>query len=596
MDFKIIYNDNKSTQIEQAIKMLASWIGEAVPISNNTFIFLTIQNNSKKIEKLNLNEANNLKKIDDFLIYRDNRNIQNTETQIYILAIGDRGLANGLYHLYMKLKEQQTQNPFSINWNVFESPFFEMRCMMVNMSYGLDDLSTENWTLSQWKRYFNRLRSFNYTSIMFIMTSFVIYHPDYEELEKNSWRYDVYDKLFKYAKEIGLEIILFHVFNALPTELWIKFPDIRAEIFLYQGITHCTQKGKNVGDKLLNYTLKRFKNVSSHALITFEAGGCNCEYCRNNLADLIVEYLNFIKENGNSERLFFMTWFANVKEYFDIPPIKGLRDQLFSKIPKEVKILDITRKTLKMAIDQGYEVYDFVFLLDPEGGVESQLIFPKPHINLLKERISDSIRALGSNLKGMVGYRVLPKTRFIDDYAFCRYLWNPEIAGKDIISEVAGLLASSINEKQSIINAIQLLEDFWTSFDGNKLKESNKILEVVVKQQNEVPEPLKSIQEATKILYLLFHYSSVDSERLKDRIVHKIFQSMREMDTFQCYTSYNFWDFRSFEMIKQRIGWWTDSGIGLFDPKSYPWNSHLKGKYNLVDTKEDAFLWMKGKE
>ena len=147
-------------------------------------------------------------------------------------------------------------------------------------------------------------------------------------------------------------------------------------------------------------------------------------------------------------------------------------------------------------------------------------------------------------------------------------------------------------KKQDIINVIQLLEDFWRNLDGTKLKVSNKILKNLFKQQKDVLEPLKSIQEATEILNLLFQYYSLDSERRKYRIAQKIYRSMREMDTFQCYTSYNVWDLRSFEMIKQRIEWWTDSGIGLFDPKSYPWNSHLKGKNNLVDSKEDAFFWM----
>ncbi|MCK4285660.1 MAG: hypothetical protein KAX18_05630 [Candidatus Lokiarchaeota archaeon] len=133
MNYKINYNNNKSTQIEQAIKVLASWIGEADPKSNSSLNFLTIKNNSEEIKNLNLNKANILKKFDDFLIYRDKKDIQNTEKQIFILAIGDRGLANGVYHLYMKLKEQQTQDPFSINWNIFESPFFETRCMMVNI-------------------------------------------------------------------------------------------------------------------------------------------------------------------------------------------------------------------------------------------------------------------------------------------------------------------------------------------------------------------------------------------------------------------------------------------------------------------------------
>lgn len=85
---------------------MASWIGEADPNSSNIFTFLTTQNNSKEIQKLKLNKVNNLKKFDDFLIYSDNKDIQNIENQIFILAVGDRGLANGVYHLYMKLKEQ----------------------------------------------------------------------------------------------------------------------------------------------------------------------------------------------------------------------------------------------------------------------------------------------------------------------------------------------------------------------------------------------------------------------------------------------------------------------------------------------------------
>ena len=50
-------------------------------------------------------------------------------------------------------------------------------------------------------------------------------------------------------------------------------------------------------------------------------GGCNCDYCMNNIDDLIVKYLDFIKENAEPERLFFVTWFANVKEHFEFQPI-----------------------------------------------------------------------------------------------------------------------------------------------------------------------------------------------------------------------------------------------------------------------------------
>ncbi|MFX0136156.1 MAG: hypothetical protein ACFFDN_21130, partial [Candidatus Hodarchaeota archaeon] len=374
MNYTIIFNKNKNEQILQALKVLASWIGEPDSNSTRTFIFLTFQNNSEEIQKLNLEKANKLQKIDDFLIFSDKNDIQNKIYKIFILSVGDRGLANCIYYLYMKLKEHQTLDPFSINWNDFQTPHFETRGMaMLNLPFGLEGISTETWNFSQWKEYLNRLRSFNYTSIIFLINTWMQYHPDFKELKKNSWKYDVSEEVFKYAADIGLEIILLDVFNQIHTDLWIKYPEIRSTVFGYQGISYCSQKGKKLGEKLLKYTLNRFKAVPSNALFAFEGGGCNCDYCRNNVDDLIINHFDIIKENGKPERLFFMTWFANVKEHFESPPIECLRDKLFSKLPKDIKIIDVCRRTLKMAAEQGYEIYDFIFFIEPEAGLENQL-------------------------------------------------------------------------------------------------------------------------------------------------------------------------------------------------------------------------------
>ncbi len=594
MTYKIYFNKNRNKQIEQAIKVFTSWAGKPDSNAKNTFNFLTLQNNSKEIQKLNLEKVNNLKKVDDFLISSDNKNNQDKENKIFILSIGDRGLANAIYYLYMKLRECQKQDPFSINWDLFQTPHFETRGVTLHFPLGLGGLSTETWTFSQWIEYLNRLRSFNYTSIVFTIGGAMLYNPNFKELRKNSWKYDIFEEVFTYARDIGLEIILIYVFNQIPTDLWIKHQEIRAKVFGYQGISYCSEKGRKFGEKLFSYTLNRFKNVDGHALFAFEGGVCNCEYCRNNIVDLIINYLDFINKNAQPKHLFFCTWFANVKEHFESPPIEGLREKLFSKVPKEVKIIDVNRKTLKMAANQGYEIYDFIFFIDPEEGMENQSLFPKPHINLLKERISDSIKALGSNLKGMVGYRLIPKTRFINDYLLGRYLWNPGIEVNNIISEVAGLLSSSIKEKENVTNAILLLEDFWRTFDGEKLKECKNILKMVNKKNKNISEPLKSIQEAIIILELLFRYYSIDSQRRRQGLIQKIFQLMREMDTFQCYTSYQAWNAVSLEMIKQRVRWWTDPGSGLFNPKSFPWNCLLKAKYHLIDEKKDVQPWIKG--
>jgi len=596
MNYKISYNENKSKQVEQAVKVLSSWIGE--PDSNSTkgIIFLTLQNNSKEIQNLDLDPENIPKKFDDFFIFSGEADGSNENGEIFLIAVGDRGLANGIYYLHMKLKAYQTQDPFSINWSDFQTPHFETRGIVLNFPFRLERLSTDTWSLSQWKDYLNRIRSFNYTSVEYLLGSSMLYHPDFEELKKNAWRYDLAEEIFQYAAEIGLEIILLVVFNQIQTDLWINFPEIRATIWGYQGISYCSQKGREIGEKILKYTLDRFKNVPSNSLFAFEGGGCNCESCRNNIVDLIVEYLDLIKATASPERLFFITWFANFKENFETPAIKGLREKLFSKIPKDVQIADVNKKTLKMAADQGYEIFDFIFFIDPEAGLENQAIFPRPHLNMLKERISGSIQEFGLKLKGIVGYRIIPKARFINDYALGRYLWNPEIEVEDLVSEIAGLLSSSLDEKEQISSAILLLEDFWRTLDKRKLKECKKILKAVTKQQKYVPEPLKSIQEATIILNLLFKYYCQDSERRKKGIIQKISSLMKEMDTFHCYTTYQWWDTVAIEMIKQRVQWWTDPRSGLFNPKSLPWNSISKAKYHLIDDKKDVLPWMQFSE
>ena len=586
MSYKISFNKNETKQVVQAIKVLTSWIGEPDSNSNQTLTFLSLQNNSTEIQKLNLENANRLKKSDDFLIYFDKDNTQNEAGVIFLLSEGDRGLANCIYYLYMKLKEQQTRDPFSISWNDFQSPRFETRGITLNFPFRLEGLSSDTWTLSQWKEYLNRIRSFNYTSIVILIGAWMLYHPEFEELKKNAWRYDVVEGIIEYAAEIGLEVILLDVFNQINPDLWVKYPEIRSTVWGYQGISYCSKTGTEIGQKILTYTLNRFKNVPGNALFAFEGGGCNCEYCRSNVIDLILKYLEFIRENAQPEHLFFNTWFANFKENFETPAIKGLRKDLFSRLPKDVKIVDVNRKTLHMAADQGYEIFDFIFFIDSEAGLENQAIFPRPHLNLLRERISGSVEEFGEKLSGVIGYRIIPKARFINDYALGRYLWNPEIEVGEMVSEVAGLLSSTITEKEQIQNAILLLEEFWQVLEKDKLKKCKKILKTVIKQQENVPEPLKSIQEGVIILYLLFKYYKHKSERRKRGLIQTIFDQMSDMDTFHCYTTHKWWDTVSIEAIKQRVEWWTDPKIGLFDPQSLPWNALSQAKYHLIDNKK----------
>ncbi len=592
MSYQISYNENKSKQVEQAVKVLSNWIGDPGSNSTKGINFLTLDNNSKKIQDIALDPTDTPKKIDDFLILTETKEDKKETEEILIISVGDRGLANGIYYLNMKLRASQIRDPFSLNWHDFQTPRYETRGIVLNFPFRLEKLSTDTWSFSEWKEYLNRIRSFNYTHVEYLIGMYMVYHPEFAELKKNAWRYDLTDQIFQYAADIGLEIVLLVVYNQIHPDLWIKYPEIRATIWGYQGISYCSQRGREIGEKILTYTLDRFKYVPCNSLFAFEGGGCNCEACRANVVDLIVEYLELMRKTAEPEHLYFVTWFANFKENFETPEIKGLRKRLFSKLPKDIGIADVNRKTLHMAADQGYEILDFIFFIDAEAGVENQSVFPRPFLKLLKERISDSNDYFGSKLKGAFGYRTIPKARFMNDYALARYLWNPEIEIDELINEIAGLLSANNNEKEQISQAILLLEDFWTNLEKTKLKECKNILKAVIKQKEEVPEPLQSIHDATIILNLLYKYYSHDSKRRRKGILEQIFNHMKDMDTFHCYVTYSFWHAVAHEVIKQRVGWWTDPKTGLFNPTAVPWNALSKAKYHLIDDKKDVLQWM----
>ena len=89
-----------------------------------------------------------------------------------------------------------------------------------------------------------------------------------------------------------------------------------------------------------------------------------------------------------------------------------------------------------------------------------------------------------------------------------------------------------------------------------------------------------------------FNYAEEFKSLDLDSVKKDIFNLMKDMETFHCYTTYRFWHAVSQEMIKQRVSWWTDPKIGLFNPTAAPWNSLVQAKYHLIDDKKDLLKWM----
>ena len=147
MSINIIFNNNDTKQVEQAVKLLVDWLGEPIPNSEYSLRFLTLEQNSSEINEIILEREEKIENRDEFLIISQ-------ENEILFLSVGEQGLANGIYYFTMKLKEKQIKNPFSIEWNIYETPYFETRGIgLFNLPFGLETLSTETWRFDRWKKY-----------------------------------------------------------------------------------------------------------------------------------------------------------------------------------------------------------------------------------------------------------------------------------------------------------------------------------------------------------------------------------------------------------------------------------------------------------
>ncbi len=501
-----------------------------------------------------------------------------TNNTITISSNFVEGIVNGMYEMLRTLMCKNVRDPFSMKWNIKENPFFKIRGIHLGCyNFGLPELTPDMWTMSNWKEYIDFLRLMNANLIICLMG--YDYLPDVPQTEIHKWQYETLREAMKYAQELGIKFHLAYLYNAVPQALWWKHPEFRCQGSPgYLGISFCWSRAKTLILKLHEERMKFFKDMDGYQLLYLEGCGiCTCPECSKNFAGLVIdsfrEIEKLLKEINPKAECVLQNWLAEVLLFW-IPELKGIQDNLLIGMPKGTLFFDASgnfwkkwartqgkdpstiREQLNLIDKAGYRALNYFFLMDMEGGLESNCsVFPYPLIKEIMREMRYSKENL--HLEGVAGYRLAPPIRFLSDYAFFRLASNPNLTMEQLVDEEARFLTYKPENKNDVKTAIMQLERFWNTMDAEALKKATELFGKASKI--EPSKTLKYIADGTSILLLIHKLTDGNlSQEEQNANKMEIYQKMKDMFIYQGYTTEQIWEARALNAsLLPRIEWWT---------------------------------------
>jgi hypothetical protein len=126
------------------------------------------------------------------------------------------------------------------------------------------------------------------------------------------------------------------------------------------------------------------------------------------------------------------------------------------------------RECLLIGKENGFKpLIDIFWYMNPELAIN---MFPHPFIRRHLQEAHYARDEVG--VDGVMGYRLAPPCRFVDDYIYFRVASDPSLTQEQLVNELAGLLAERPENQQPVKEAINTLEQFWTS---HKLEDVEKV-------------------------------------------------------------------------------------------------------------------------
>jgi hypothetical protein len=445
--------------------------------------------------------------------------IHSANGKITISGNASDGEANGVYTLLRTLMIEHRKDPFSREWSIEEKPAFALRSMQVapyryGASYGFAQLSPDRWSFQQWRDYLDFMRLCNMTNLA--MGSTRMYDPQYPDSRRELWRYEVWKQVMDYCHQIGMKFDWFMMPNLVPEQAFWDNPDKRYinEHGAWYGNGLDWNKGKDLILKTQKYTMEYFRDLDS-LILMYSDGGSFFFDSRDGssdptaaFADVTNSYLQMLRDAGNHASFVNMNWGLQLWADLAIPkPIynanpkyRSLQNDTIPLLPKNAGWEDASiltwiqnfgifikadgnppvSESLLVAKEHGFHpVIDLFWYMNPEASIN---MFPHPYIRraIQEARYArDEIAADGAK-----GYRLAPPMRFMDDYIFFRVASDPSLTQDQLVNELAGLLTEREEDEATVKEAINTLEQFWTTRKFEDIQKADQLFREVLPREH----------------------------------------------------------------------------------------------------------------
>jgi hypothetical protein len=479
------------------------------------------------------------------------------------------GTANGVYTFLRTLMIEHRRDPFSRKWDVEEKPHFSVRVMQVapyryGASYGFAALSPDRWSFEEWKEYVDFMRLCNMTTLT--MASTRMYHPDYPNSWREKWRFEVWKQVMDYCHQVGMKFNWFMFPNMVTEQAFWDNPDKRiVRHGAWWGSALNWSKAKDLILRDNKYMLEYYRGLDALELI-YTDGGAHLDEPEpaHYLADSTWSYIQLMREVGNDAGFVYWNWILDFTCQAEIPDalakknpkFKTAQDDVIPLLPKDVTWLDASMLTLiqhfgvfirpagnpplregvLIGKEHGFRpVVDFFWYMNPETALN---MFPHPYIRRGIQEAQYARDELG--VEGVEGYRLAPPCKFIDDYVFFRLSSDPSLTQEQIVNELAGLLAEKPENQQQVKEAINTLEQFWTTRKIEDIKKAEKLFRGAL--EGEKSKNLECVSNGLTFLTYVVRMAQpgVTAEQ-KTNLKTELYQTVKPMYIFQGLTADIVW-------------------------------------------------------
>lgn len=363
-----------------------------------------------------------------------------------------------------------------------ESPAFRDRELYINIGYGLgrERITTETWTLQEWKDYIDKLVLARYNSWSFYLwgDSELAYPGSTVNRETNIRVHKTIQQAIDYSHKRGLKVG-FHITSTLvPLDIWDKHPELHSRLeYPWTGII-CPSKEASWPIMTDVYTneLRWFKGCDFISIWFYDAGGCFCDQCKvadQQLATItreVTTLTGIAKKVNPSVRIQVMTWgiwrYERMHNYNIRARFMQKMADFFGKGNKDVVFADGiyidpgVQPLFREISAQGFDKKTFLYQTNIEDGQP----FPILQTRYFEKWTNESLKV---GAKGIFPMRIEAGSKYPDDFVGGSIFWNPSSKGVEAIRDYAYWTTGDSSAAPKLAQALIDTDDFaWYGFLG----------------------------------------------------------------------------------------------------------------------------------